>query len=91
MSFSKLDAAKAVVRVLLSSGVAKVVNDVIAENVTVETVPQKVQVWIGALALSAVAVNGCWNFTEEQIDKSVETIAKIKEEMNAEEVTAEAE
>lgn len=82
--FSKLDAAKAVGRIILSSGVSKVVNDIIAENVATETLPQKVQVWVGAIALSAVAVNACWSYTEEQIDKSVDTVRKIKEEMNTE-------
>lgn len=82
--FSKLDAAKAVARIVLSSGVSKVVNDIIAENVTAETMPQRVQVWVGSIALSAVAVNTCWNYTEDQIDKSVETVRKFKEEMNNE-------
>lgn len=83
MFSSKLEAAKAVGQIVLSSCVSKVVHDVIAENVTTESFAQRAQVWVGTIALSAVATDRCWKHAENQIEKTATTIREFKAEQAA--------
>jgi hypothetical protein len=67
----KLPLVKLVVHVVASTGVTKVLNDVIRNNTTIETKLDAVKVWTGALVLGSMISEHASNHVNNRIDSVI--------------------
>ncbi len=71
--------AKFAAKFAVSSGCSKIVHDVIDAHVTADTTFEKVQVWVGSIALATAASNAAWNNLENTYNEVREGAAAAKE------------
>lgn len=75
---NKLDITKKVAGFVVGSGVAKIVNDIIANNITIEHAYQKVTVIAGAAVIGMMAKDATKAYTDTTIDECVQEWKNIK-------------
>jgi len=68
----KVAIAKTVIRVSARFGVSKVINDVIANNTTIESNADMAKVWVGSFVLGSMIADHACNYTDQRVDAVVE-------------------
>jgi hypothetical protein len=81
---SGLTVAKLAVNLVSSLGVSKIINDVVKNNTTIETVVDKILVHSGSLVLGTMIVSKASDHVNATIDGAINKIKKSKEEAEAE-------
>jgi hypothetical protein len=77
--------AKITAKIAVSSGCSKIVHDVIDAHVTADTTFEKVQVWVGSIALASAASNAAWTNLENTIIET-KTAARAAKELKDNEI-----
>lgn len=81
----KIDILKKTVTTIVGIGTAKIVREVIKNNVDTETVASMVTVTAASAAIGGAVSELTKQYTDNQIDELVELIQKIKNRKNAKE------
>lgn len=81
MSFDKIKIVKFVATGIVGMGTGKIVGRIIKNNITPETLIEKVTVTAAAWVISAVITKATKGFVDEQIDDAVETVSTIVEKV----------
>jgi hypothetical protein len=81
---SGLTVAKLAVNIVSSLGVSKILNDVIKNNTTIETVVDKILVHSGSLVLGTMVVSKASDHVNATIDGAINKIRGIEEEVEVE-------
>ena len=68
---SQIGITKLAVNVIASASVWKVVNDVIRNNVAIETTADVIKVWTGSLVLGSMVADQASKHVNEKFDKAV--------------------
>lgn len=74
----QLATLKVVGQVVASFGVTKVINDVIANNTTINTTADAVKVWAGALVIGSMVVDQAANHISDRVDQAAAWYASRK-------------
>ena len=75
---TKIEFVKKTVSTIVGFGTAKIVRDIIKNNVDCETVASKVTVATASAAIGGAVAEITSEYTDHQIDEIVEMIQKIK-------------
>lgn len=74
----KLKIAKGVISLIVTSGTAKIVRDIIENNVDMETTTDKVKVAAGSFAIGGLVASETAKYTDQKIDECVEQYQKLR-------------
>lgn len=80
----KIEILKKAVTTVVGVGTAKIVREIIMNNVDTETITSKVTVTAASVAIGGAVSELTKQYTDNQIDQFVELIQKIKNRKNAE-------
>lgn len=86
---SKTDIAKNVVGVVVAAGTAIIVKGIIENNTNVEKVTERIALYAASAAIAGIAKQRTRKYSDELIDKIVNTWNKVVEESKAPEITEE--
>jgi len=79
----QLTTLKLAAQVVASFGVTKIVNDIIANNTTIQTTADAVKVWTGSLVIGSMVVDQSAKHIGERIDQAADWYASRKTETAA--------
>jgi hypothetical protein len=77
---NQLALVKLAVNVVASASVWKVVNDVIRNNVAIETTADAVKVWTGSLVIGSMVADQAQKHVNYQLDRGIEWLENRKDE-----------
>ena len=79
---TKTELAKAIVGIVIGSGTAKVVKEIIKNNVSPDSVTDKAAIMIASYVLGAIAADSSKGWTDAKIDKIIAEWTKFKSKDN---------
>jgi hypothetical protein len=77
-----LTAVKKTVKYVVAAGTAKIVHDLIKNNVDTETIPNKVMVTSASFAIGAAVGEIAGDYTDKQIDEMIDLFKNIRNRQN---------
>lgn len=80
----KIAVAKKATSMIACAGTSKIVKEIIANNVTIETKTDKVIVWVASICIAGMAKDKTRVYTDGKIDRAVEWFKKHTEEIQEE-------
>lgn len=83
---NQLALVKLAVNVVASASVWKVVNDVIRNNVAIETTADAVKVWTGSLVIGSMVADQAQKHVNYQLDRGIEWLENRKDEQKGSDV-----
>jgi hypothetical protein len=83
---NQLALVKLAVNVVASASVWKVVNDVIRNNVAIETTADAVKVWTGSLVIGSMVADQAQKHVNYQLDRGIEWLENRKDEKEVSDV-----
>jgi hypothetical protein len=83
---NQLALVKLAVNVVASASVWKVVNDVIRNNVAIETTADAVKVWTGSLIIGSMVADQAQKHVNYQLDRGIEWLENRKDEKEVSDV-----
>ena len=85
MKFNPIAIAKKTITFVVGAGTAKIMHDIIANNVEADTTYQKVAVTSASFAIGGAVSEMTKEYTDAQIDELVDFVKKIKNRKKTEE------
>ena len=80
MASNQIALVKLAVNVVASASVWKVVNDVIRNNVAIETTADAVKVWTGSLVIGSMVADQAQKHVNYQLDRGIMWLENRKDE-----------
>jgi hypothetical protein len=84
MASNQIALVKLAVNVVASASVWKVVNDVIRNNVAIETTADAVKVWTGSLVIGSMVADQAQKHVNYQLDRGLVWLENRKDENRSE-------
>lgn len=69
---NKIELAKKAASLIVGLGTTKIVNDIIENNTTTETVKDKVAVKAGSVVIGSMAADATSSYTDRKIDEAID-------------------